>query len=201
MRHLLPIGLGLLTGSAIYFGYNYWTHHSTEQKALAAAPGDADFDKPAAEECGIARTVLTALHASGAEKAWRTGSDVGAITLSIHSKVVNPVDVPGYTDEEADNLRSKAAADWRWCSGMTGFVTGLGWSAMGGDLAVPEFAVGRPAMSKAGDEAKVYELYLTPDAATGALRLSRGPWLVTLHKGAAGAWQVTSTDEVKRGKG
>ena len=58
-----------------------------------------------------------------------------------HSKVINPADVAGYTDDEADNLRGKAAADWRWCPGMAAFVGGLGWSAMGGDEAI---AVHRP---------------------------------------------------------
>jgi hypothetical protein len=30
--------------------------------------------------------------------------------------------------------------------------------------------------------------------------LARGPWVVTLHRGANGAWQVTSTDDLKHAR-
>ena len=40
-------------------------------------------------------------------------------------------------------------------------------------------------MNKAGDEARVYEAFMAPNAEHAAsLKLARGPWLVTLHKGA-----------------
>jgi hypothetical protein len=83
---------------------------------------------------------------------------------------------------------------------MAAFVSGLGWTQMGGDDVVAVLALGRPGMSKAGDEAKVYEAFLAPRGDSGVLRLTRGPWLVTLHKGGNGAWQVTSTDDLKRPK-
>ena len=66
-----------------------------------------------------------------------------------------------------------------------------------GDNGVAVLGIGRAGMNKAGDEARVYEAFLSPNAG-GALHVTRGPWLVTLHKGANGAWQVTSTDDLKR---
>jgi hypothetical protein len=197
-RILWPIALGLVVGSALYGGYNYWSHQQSQQKALAAAPGDADMDKPAAEECAIARVALTAVHAPGSDRAWQTAASVSEMSLAAHSKVINPVDVPGYGDDEADDLRSKSAADWRWCPGMTAFVSGLGWTQMGGDDVVAVLALGRPGLNKTGDEAKVYEAFLAPRGDSGVLRLARGPWLVTLHRSPAGAWQVASTDQLKR---
>jgi hypothetical protein len=196
---LAPIALGLVVGSALYAGYMYWAHHTAQQKALAAAPGDADMAKPAPEECAIARAALTAVHAAGADKAWRTHAAADEMSLATHSKVINPVDVPGYTDAEADDLRGKAAADWRWCPGMTAFVSGLGWSAMGSDDYMAALALGRPGLSKDGDEARLYEAFLAPKAeADGGLMLSSGPWVVTLHKGADGTWAVASTTPVAR---
>jgi hypothetical protein len=196
-RLLWPIGLGLLVGSALYGGYMYWTHHKAQQ-ALADAPGDEDMAKPAAEECAIARAALAAIHGAGSDKAWQKGAGVSEMSLAIYSKVINPADVAGYTDDEADNLRSKAGADWRWCPGLAAFIGGLGWSAMGpGDNGVAALGLGRPGMSKAGDEARVYEAFLSPNAG-GALHVTRGPWLATLHKGPNGAWRVTATDDLKR---
>jgi len=195
-RLLAPIALGLIIGSALYGGYVYWSHHRSQQ-AVADAPGDADMAKPAADECAIARAALTATHGAGSDKAWQTGVGVQEMSLAAYSKVINPVDVPGYSDEEADNLRSKAAADWRWCPGMAAFVSGLGWRQMGGDDVVAVLALGRPGLSKAGDEARAYEAFLAPRGDSGILRLARGPWLVTLHRGPNGAWQVTSTDDLK----
>lgn len=197
IQYALPIALGLAVGSALYAGYQYWTHRTTEQHALTAAPGDPDLAKPATGECAIARTALTAFHASGADKAWVKGSGASGITLSSDSKVVNPADIAGYSDDEAENLRGKAAADWRWCPGLGAFIAGLGWRPMGGDEAVGELALGRPAMNRSGDEAKVYEVFLAPDADTGALRLAQGPWLATLLRGADGAWRVASSETLK----
>jgi hypothetical protein len=195
-RLLAPIALGLIIGSALYGGYVYWSQQKSRQ-AVADAPGDADMAKPAADECAIARAALTAVHAAGSDKAWQTGAGIQEMSLAAYSKVINPVDVPGYSDDEADNLRSKAAADWRWCPGMAAFVGGLGWRPMGGDDAIAVLALGRPGLSKAGDEARVYEAFLAPRGDSGVLRLARGPWLVTLHKGPNGAWQVTATDDLK----
>jgi hypothetical protein len=196
-RLLWPIGLGLLVGSALYGGYEYWTHHKTQQ-ALADAPGDEDMAKPTADECAIARAALSAVHAAGSDKAWQKGAGVTEMSLAIYSKVINPADVAGYTDDEADNLRSKAGADWRWCPGLAAFIGGLGWSPMGpGDNGVAALGMGRSGMSKAGDEARVYEAFLSPNA-SGALHVTRGPWLATLHKGPTGAWQVSSTEDLKR---
>ena len=197
-RLLWPIGLGLLVGSALYGGYIYWTQHKAQQ-ALADAPGDEDMAKPTADECAITRAALATVHATKSDKAWQTGAGVSEVSLAIYSKVINPADVAGYTDDEADNLRSKAGADWRWCPGMAAFIGRLGWSKMGpGDNGVAVLGLGRPGMNKAGDEAKVYEAFLSPNASTGALHVTRGPWLATLHRGLNGAWQVTATDDLKR---
>ncbi len=196
-RLLAPIALGAVVGSALYGGYMYWSHQKSQQ-AVADAPGDADMAKPAADECAIARAAVAAIHGAGSDKAWQAGAGVTEMSLAAYSKVINPVDVPGYSDDEADNLRSKAAADWRWCPGMAAFVGGLGWRPMGGDDAVAVLALGRPGLNKAGDEARVYEAFLAPRADSGVLRLTRGPWLVTLHHGPNGAWQVTATDQLKR---
>lgn len=197
-RHLVPIALGLLVGSALYFGFMYVSHQKSQQQAAVAAQGDADMAKPAADECLIARAALTAIHAAGADQAWETAGGVKEMSLASYSKVINPADVSGYTDEEADNLRSKSAADWRWCPGMGTFVSGLGWRGMGGDDPVAVLALGRPGLNKAGDEARAYEAFLAPRPESGVLKLTRGPWVVTLHKGPTGAWQVTSTDDLKR---
>jgi hypothetical protein len=196
-RLLMPIALGLLFGSAVYGGYYFWTHHKAQQ-SLADAPGDADMAKPSADECAIARAALTAIHAAGSDKAWRTGVGASESSLVDESKVINPADVSGYSDDEADNLRAKSAADWRWCPGMAAFVGGLGWSPMGDDNTAA-VALGRPGMNKFGDEARAYEAFVAPKPDSGGvLLLARGPWLVTLHKIPTGAWQVTSTDDLKR---
>jgi hypothetical protein len=197
-RLLGPIALGLAVGSAVYGGYFYWTHHNAEHQALVDAPGDADMAKPTADECAVARAALTAVHAAGSDKVWRTGAGASEMSLVAQSKVINPADVSGYSDDEADNLRAKPAADWRWCPGMAALVGGLGWSPMGADN-VASVALGRPGMNTAGDEARAYEAFVAPKADSGGvLLLARGPWLVTLHKGPNGAWQVTSTDALKR---
>ena len=196
-RLLAPIALGLVVGSALYGGYMYWTQHKAQQ-ALADAPGDEDMAKPAAQECAIARAALAAVHGAKSDKAWQAGASVHEMSLAPYSKVINPADFAGYTDDEADNLRSKASADWRWCPGMAAFVGGLGWSPIGpGDNGVAVLGLGRPGLNRTGDEARVYETFLSPNAG-GALHVTRGPWLATLHKGPNGAWQVTATDDLKR---
>ena len=198
-RHILPIALGLGVGSALYGGYDYWSHQKAQQQALVDAPGDTDMAKPTADECAIARAALTAIHAAGSDKAWRTGAAADEISFASHSKVINPADVTGYSDDEADNLRAKSAADWRGCAGMAAFVGGLGWTPMSGDPDGSVVALGRPGMNKAGDEARTYEAFLAPRADSGGVMLlARGPWVVTLHRGPSGVWQVTSTDDLKR---
>lgn len=196
-RHLVPIALGLLVGSALYFGFMYVTHQKAQQQAAVAAQGDPAMARPTAGECQIAHAALNAIHAAGADKTWQAGAGVKEMSLAADSKVINPADVAGYTDEEADDLRGKSAADWRWCPGMGAFVSGLGWSAMGADDPVAVLTLGRPGLNKAGDEARAYEAFMAPKPDSGVLKLARGPWLVTLHKGANGAWQVTSTDDLK----
>jgi len=197
MRRVMPIVLGLTVGSALYGAYYYVSQQNAEQKALAAAPPDSGMAKPSAEECVIARAALTALHAAGSDTAWRVAADARTMTLAVDTRVVNPADVIGYSDDEADDLRGKLAADWRGCPGMAAFVSGLGWSAMGGDEAIPAMALGRPAMNKTGDEARLYEAFSAPNPDTGVLFLARGPWLATLHRGADDAWRVVSTADLK----
>jgi hypothetical protein len=197
-RLLVPIALGLGVGSVLYFGFQYLAHQKAQQQAAATAQGDADMAKPTTDECAIARTVLTAVHAAGSDKAWKNAAGVREMTLAAHSKVINTADVAGFTDDEARNLRSKAAADWRWCSAIGTFVAGLGWSAMGGEYSIAQLTLGRPAMNPAGDEARAYEAFMAPKPDSGVLKLARGPWLVTLHRGPNGAWQVVSTEDLKR---
>src|SRR5579864_6078677 len=65
MRFLWPIALGLAVGSAIYYGYGWWSHRAPAQQAAADAPGDPDLDKPTADECAMARLAASAVHAAG----------------------------------------------------------------------------------------------------------------------------------------
>jgi hypothetical protein len=109
---LAPIALGLVVGSALYAGYFIWSHYNHHQ-APAEAPGDADMAKPAPDECAIARAALHTIRVTGADKAWQTGAGVSEMSLATYSKVINPADVSGYSDDEADNLRSKSAAEGR----------------------------------------------------------------------------------------
>jgi hypothetical protein len=196
LRHLWPILLGLAFGTALYAGYSLWT--GQQVKVAAAAAADPDFAKPAADECAIAEAVITTFHASGDERRWLAGVGESAITLEEHSHVANLVNAPGITDEEADDLRHKAAADWRWCSGMGAFVHGLGWKPMAGAEAIPELGLGRPGLDAAGDEARMWEAFVSPEAETGAALLKGGPWLVTLHRSAGGAWRVTGTTDLPK---
>jgi hypothetical protein len=199
MRFVLPIALGLVAGSAVYYGYQWWSHRDTRaQQPAEALAGDADLDKPAADECAMARAAASAVHAAGDDKRWEAGAGVTTMSLGDHSKVINPADYAGITDDEAANLNSKAPADWRWCPGMSAFIAGFSWNAMGSDYGVAQLALGRPAVNKAGDEARMYEAFNAPKEEGGAPMLAKGPWLVTLHKAPNGAWQVTARDDLKK---
>jgi hypothetical protein len=197
MRFVVPIVLGLIVGSIVYYGYQWWTHRGPAQQPAEALAGDPDLDKPGAGDCAMARSATTAVHAAGDDKTWESGAGVANMTLAAHSKVINPADFAGISDDEADNLNSKAPADWRWCPGMSAFVSGFGWNAMGADYPVATLALGRPAVNKAGDEAVMYEAFMAQKA-SGVLGLAKGPWLVTLHRGPNGAWQVTKRDDLKK---
>jgi hypothetical protein len=196
LRYLWPAMLGLVLGTASFAGYVYWTQGQARQVAERVA--DPAVAKPAADECAIAQAALSAIHASGDDKRWRASVRDSTMTLTARSHVINPADVPGYADDEADNLRGKVAADWRGCAGLGVFVRSLGWSAMGGDDNIPELGLGRPGVNAAGDEAKVYEAFAAPLGPNGAPVLARGPWLVTLHRDAGGAWRVTATTDLPR---
>jgi cbb3-type cytochrome oxidase subunit 3 len=198
VRLVLPIVLGLIVGSIIYYGYIWFTHRqSGQQQPAEAQAGDADLDKPAADECAMAKAAATAVHAAGDDKRWEAGANVTSLSLGDHSKVVNPADFAGFSDDEAANLQAKAGADWRWCPGMSAFVSQLGWNAMGDDYPAATLALGRPALNKAGDEAKMWEAFLA-EKPGGMLMVNKGPWLVTLKKGPNGAWQATSRDDLKK---
>lgn len=198
VRFVLPIVFGLIAGSIIYYGYTWWTHHQgPAQQPAEALAGDADLDKPAADECAMAKTAATAVHTAGDDKRWEAGANVASISLGDHSKVVNPADFAGFTDDEEANLQSKAGADWRWCPGMSAFVSHFGWNAMGSDYPVATLALGRPAVNKTGDEARMYEAFEAAKPG-GMLGVNKGPWLLTLKKGPNGAWQVTSRDDLKK---
>lgn len=197
MTLIVSIGLGLVVGSAIYYGYQWWTHRDTHAQPPAALAGDADLAKPAADDCAMARAAASAVHAAADDKRWEAGAGVTSMSLGDHSKVINPADFASISDDEGDNLNSKPPADWRWCPGMSAFVSGFGWNAMGSDYPVATLSLGLPAVDKAGDEAKMYEAFLAQKA-SGVLGVAKGPWLLTLHKGANGAWQVTSRDDLKK---
>src|SRR6185437_1616248 len=199
MRFVVPIVLGLVVGSAIYFGYQWWAHRgaSTQQPAEALA-GDPDLAKPAADDCAMAKAAASAVHTAGDDKQWEAGAGVTGITLGDHSRVINPADFAGISDDVTTNLNSKAPADWRWCPGMSAFVSGFGWNAMGSDYPVATLALGLPAVDKAGDEAVMYEAFMSTKGGDGVLGLAKGPWLVTLHKAPNGAWQVTKREDLKK---
>jgi hypothetical protein len=198
MRFVVPIVLGLIVGSVIYFGYQWWTHRGPAQQPAEASAGDPDLAKPAADDCAMAKAAASAVHTAGDDKQWESGAGVTGMTLGSHSKTINPADFAGITDDEATNLNSKAPADWRWCPGMSAFVGGFGWNAMGSDYPVATLALGLPAVDKAGDEAVMYESFMAQKADSGVLGLAKGPWLVTLHKGPNGAWQVTKREDLKK---
>jgi hypothetical protein len=211
-RYIWPALIGVALGTAVG-GYLFWSHGRSQQAAETVA--DPSLDKPSPEDCAIARAALAAIHASGDDARWR--ASLGPLTLKARSQGVNPVDVPGYADDEADNLRGKTIADWRgceglggfvrslgcktiadWrgCEGLGGFVRSLGWSAMSGDEGIAEVGLARPGVNAAGDQAMVYEMVGAPrQDAGGALMLARGPWLVTLHRDGV-AWRVTATTDI-----
>jgi hypothetical protein len=165
------------------------------QQKVADSPGDPDLAKPSADECQIARAAIAAIHLEGRDARWRSS---GSINMSVraNSQVINPADFLAYNDDEEADLLGKGPADWRWCAGMGAFLGGLGWKPMGTDEDVAAvLGLGRPAVDKAGDEAKVYETISA--LVEGSMRLAAGPWIATLHRGPNG-WQVTSTDAAKK---
>jgi hypothetical protein len=184
-----PVILGLVLGSAAFGGYLYWSGAKARQ-AQEAAPGDPSLAKPTADECAIVRAVLSDAHASGKDAKWRATYKAGAMSLRPRSQVVNPTGKSGYTDEEVENLRGKGATDWRGCPDMGTFIHSLGWSPMTDEEDVADLALGRPAVNKTGDEAKLFEGFIVPDVDVGSLQMKGGPWLVTLHRGPNGAWAV-----------
>ena len=196
MRYVWPAMLGIVLGTASVAGYVYWSQGKARQVVERVA--DPALAKPAAVECAIARAALTAVHASGDDKRWRANVRDSTMTLTAASHVINPADVPGYADDEADNLRVKVAADWRGCPGLGAFVRSLGWSAMGGDENIPELGLGRPGVNAACDEAKVYEAFAAPIGPNDTPMLAAGPWLATLRRGADGAWRVSATTSLPR---
>lgn len=190
IRYLWAAMLGAAAGIAVG-GYLFWSHGRAEHEAeTTTEPG---LDRPAPQECAAARAALTAMHASGDDVRWR--ESFGPLTLKTRSQTVNPVDVPGYSDDEADNLRAKAPADWRGCAGLGDFVRGLGLAPMSGDEDTAEVALGRPGFSAAGDEAKMYEVVRAPRQDDGAMMLVRGPWLVTLRRDGA-TWRTTAISDL-----
>jgi hypothetical protein len=193
-RLVWPAMLGIALGTAVG-GYLFWSHGQAQQAGETAT--DPGLDKPTAEECAIAQAALKAIHASGDDAGWR--ANLGPLTLKARSQGINPVDVPGYADDEADNLRGKTIADWRGCAGMGAYVRGLSWSAMRADEDIAEVGLARPGVSASGDQAKVYELVAAPrQDAGGALMLARGPRLVTLARGPNQVWRVTTTSDLSR---
>src|SRR5579871_4082255 len=146
-RLVLPLLLGFLAGTAAFAGYLYWSNQRSQRAAeTATEPGLA---KPDPADCRIVQAALAAIHASGDDVRWR--ASLGPLTLKSRSQGINPVDVPGYTDDEADNLRGKISADWRGCAGMGAFVRGLGWTAMSSDEDIAEVGVAPPGVNAAGD--------------------------------------------------
>jgi hypothetical protein len=198
MRFVVPIVLGLIGGSAIYYGYQIWAHRGPAPQPAEATAGDPDLAKPAADDCAMARAAAAAVHSAGDDKQWESGAGVTSITLGDHTKVINPADFAGISDDEAADLNSRAPADWRWCPGMSAFISGFGWNAMGSDYPVATLALSRAAVDKAGDQAVMYEAFMAQKEGSGVLGLAKGPWLVTLRKGPGGAWVVASRDDLKR---
>jgi hypothetical protein len=193
---LIPLVLGLVLGTAVAI-YAFWSH--THDQHLAETVADPGMGGLPAQECAIAKAAIAAFHTSGQDA--RQSASVGAkeMTLKAHSLVVNPTDVPGYDDDEADDVRGKPKADWRACAGMGDFVRGLKWIPLSDDIDSAELSVSRPGVNTAGDEAKVYESFSgpTPDN-HDATRETRGPWLLTLKKGANGTWVVAATADAPR---
>jgi hypothetical protein len=193
---LWPLLLGLSLGT-VAAGYLFWSRGQAQH--VAETVGDPGLPKPSAEECAIARAAMTAIHTSGGDAGWTASVGWKTMTLRAHSQVVNPSDLPGYSDDEADDARGKVKVDWRTCPGMAAFVRGLHWDPLSSDIDSAQLGLGRPGLSKAHDEAKVYEVFTAPtpgDENADSPRQKRGPWLVTLHPGPGGAWRVTATDDL-----
>lgn len=190
-----PLLAGLALGT-LAAGYLFWSRG--EAQHLAETVGDPGMPRPAAEECAIARAAMSAIHSAGDDGRWIAASGWKTMTLRAHSQVVNPSDLPGYSDDEADDARVKPKADWRTCPGMADFVRSLHWDPLSADIDSAQLSLGRPGVSKAHDEAKLYEVFTAPapDSNPDAPRLKRGPWLVTLHPGPGGAWRVTARDDL-----
>lgn len=173
-------------------GYALWS--GARERDEAASATDAGLDKPSAAECAIAEAAMDAAHGAGADARWAARAGGGEFALRPHTGIVNPVDIPGYSDDEADNLRGKGEGDWRGCVGMGAFVRRLGWAPLGGDADAPQLGLGRPALNTAGDEAKVYETFAPPAGDGEGPRPKSQHWLETLHKSRSGArWQVTAS--------
>jgi hypothetical protein len=164
-------------------------------QTVADSPGDPDLAKPSADECQIARAAIGEIHVAGRDARWRSAGSTN-MSVRTNSQVINPADFPAYNDDEEADLLGKGPVDWRWCAGMGAFLGGLGWKPMGADEDVAAaLGLGRPAVNKAGDEAKVYETVSA--LVDGGMRLAAGPWIATLRRGPNG-WQVTSTDAAKK---
>jgi len=198
LRHIWPAIAVLAVIIGGLAGYVWWSRSHDQQ--VAETVGDASLGKPDPTECAIGRVVLASVHGSGDDARWQAAVGAAAMTLKPTSRVVNPVDVAGFSDEEADNLRAKIPADWRWCAGMGAFVRSLNWSPLGGDADTALLALSRPATNTAGNEAKVYVTFSAPraDDDGDAPRKKVGPWLVTLHPDAGAVWRLTATVDLSR---
>ncbi len=183
----LAIGLAILAVGAV----------AACSQQVAESPADPELAKPSADECAIAKAAMSAIHSAGLDARWRSSAGVTDMSLRTRSQVVNPADLPNYSDDEEANLLGKAPADWRGCAQLETFLTGLGWKPMGDDQDFAELGLGRPAVNKTGDEAKVYETFAAP--VQGGLKLAAGPWVATLRRGPGG-WQVSATDAVGHAK-
>ena len=194
---LWPAMVGGALGTAVAL-YLFWSH--LQARHVAETVADPGLATPTPAECAIAKSALTAIHVAGEDARWEAGVGATTMTLKAHSQVINPVDVPGYTDDEADDVRGKGKADWRLCPGMDAFVRGLHWSAMSGDIDDAELGLSRPGVSKTGDEAKLYESFSAPAKGDNpeAPRQARGPWLATLVRVPDGAWRVTAIGDLSR---
>jgi len=190
--------LGVVLGTAAA-GYIFWSRWHDQHAAETTA--DPDVAKLPAQECAIAKAALTAVHAAGDDTRWTAAVKATQMTLRAHSLVVNPVDIPGYTDDEADDVRAKPQGDWRACDGMADFVRGFKWTPLSDDIDSAELTLARPGIDKAGDEARVYETFSAPPTSGNPddPRQKLGPWLVTVKKGANGAWAVTATTALPGG--
>ncbi len=196
LRYGLVVILGLAFGTAAFAGYQFWAQRKAQQ-TMQMAQGDPGLAKPSAAECAVARAALAAIHAAGDDARWSAAAGASAMSLRGRSQVINAADTPGFTDAEEDDLRAKAPADWRWCARVGTFIHALGWSPVDPDEGIAALVLGRPGMSAAVDEAKLFEAYIAPQS-DGALLTMRGPWLVTLRLGPDKTWRVTNRTDLPR---